>query len=105
MKRYDKSTDAVNRFDSRTELSSQNRFDSRDTSAQYSNRFDNAMRDDFANRFDNDGALPEGCQPACGILEVLQEGWFRSGKLLTGQQTYMLRRLRSVVLALEQVIW
>ena len=81
-------TDAVNRFDSRTELSSQNRFDSRDTSAQYSNRFDNAMRDDFANRFDNDGALPEGCQPACGILEVLQEGFgfLRSANILTGQQ-------------------
>ena len=81
-------TDAVNRFDSRTELSSQNRFDSRDTSAQYSNRFDNAMRDDFANRFDNDGALPEGCQPACGILEVLQEGFgfLRSANFLTGQQ-------------------
>ena len=80
-------TDAVNRFDSRTELSSQNRFDSRDTS-QYSNRFDNAMRDDFANRFDNDGALPEGCQPACGILEVLQEGFgfLRSANFLTGQQ-------------------
>lgn len=80
--------DAVNRFDSRTELSSQNRFDSRDTSAQYSNRFDNAMRDDFANRFDNDGALPEGCQPACGILEVLQEGFgfLRSANFLTGQQ-------------------
>ena len=78
----------VNRFDSRTELSSQNRFDSRDTSAQYSNRFDNAMRDDFANRFDNDGALPEGCQPACGILEVLQEGFgfLRSANFLTGQQ-------------------
>ena len=81
-------TDAVNRFDSRTELSSQNRFDSRDTSAQYSNLFDNAMRDDFANRFDNDGALPEGCQPACGILEVLQEGFgfLRSANFLTGQQ-------------------
>lgn len=81
-------TDAVNRFDSRTELSSQNRFDSRDTSAQYSNRFDNAMRDDFANRFDNDGALPEGCQLACGILEVLQEGFgfLRSANFLTGQQ-------------------
>ena len=81
-------TDAVNRFDSRTELSSQNCFDSRDTSAQYSNRFDNAMRDDFANRFDNDGALPEGCQPACGILEVLQEGFgfLRSANFLTGQQ-------------------
>lgn len=81
-------TDAVNRFDSRTELSSQNRFDSRDTSAQYSNRFDNAMRDDFANRFDNDGALPEGFQPACGILEVLQEGFgfLRSANFLTGQQ-------------------
>jgi len=81
-------TDAVNRFDSRTELSSQNRFDSRDTSAQYSNRFDNAMRDDFANRFDNDGTLPEGCQPACGILEVLQEGFgfLRSANFLTGQQ-------------------
>ena len=81
-------TDAVNRFDSRTELSSQNRFDSRDTSAQYSNRFDNAMRDDFANRFDNDSALPEGCQPACGILEVLQEGFgfLRSANFLTGQQ-------------------
>ena len=81
-------TDAVNRFDSRTELSSQNRFDSRDTSAQYSNRFDNAMRDDFANRFDNDGALPEGCQPACGILEVLQKGFgfLRSANFLTGQQ-------------------
>ena len=81
-------TDTVNRFDSRTELSSQNRFDSRDTSAQYSNRFDNAMRDDFANRFDNDGALPEGCQPACGILEVLQEGFgfLRSANFLTGQQ-------------------
>lgn len=81
-------TDAVNRFDSRTELSSQNRFDSRDTSAQYSNRFDNAMRDDFANRFDNDGALPERCQPACGILEVLQEGFgfLRSANFLTGQQ-------------------
>ena len=81
-------TDAVNRFDSRTELSSQNRFDSRDTSAQYSNRFDNAMRDDFANRFDNDGALPAGCQPACGILEVLQEGFgfLRSANFLTGQQ-------------------
>ena len=81
-------TDAVNRFDSRTELSNQNRFDSRDTSAQYSNRFDNAMRDDFANRFDNDGALPEGCQPACGILEVLQEGFgfLRSANFLTGQQ-------------------
>ena len=81
-------TDAVNRFDSRTELSSQNRFGSRDTSAQYSNRFDNAMRDDFANRFDNDGALPEGCQPACGILEVLQEGFgfLRSANFLTGQQ-------------------
>ena len=81
-------TYAVNRFDSRTELSSQNRFDSRDTSAQYSNRFDNAMRDDFANRFDNDGALPEGCQPACGILEVLQEGFgfLRSANFLTGQQ-------------------
>lgn len=81
-------TDAVNRFDSRTELSSQNRFDSRDTSAQYSNRFDNAMRDDFANRFDNDGALPEGCQPTCGILEVLQEGFgfLRSANFLTGQQ-------------------
>lgn len=81
-------TDAVNRFDSRTGLSSQNRFDSRDTSAQYSNRFDNAMRDDFANRFDNDGALPEGCQPACGILEVLQEGFgfLRSANFLTGQQ-------------------
>lgn len=81
-------TDAVNRFDSRTELSSQNRFDSKDTSAQYSNRFDNAMRDDFANRFDNDGALPEGCQPACGILEVLQEGFgfLRSANFLTGQQ-------------------
>ena len=81
-------TDAVNRFDSRTERSSQNRFDSRDTSAQYSNRFDNAMRDDFANRFDNDGALPEGCQPACGILEVLQEGFgfLRSANFLTGQQ-------------------
>lgn len=81
-------TDAVNRLDSRTELSSQNRFDSRDTSAQYSNRFDNAMRDDFANRFDNDGALPEGCQPACGILEVLQEGFgfLRSANFLTGQQ-------------------
>ena len=81
-------TDAVNRFDSRTELSSQNRFDSRDTSAQYSNRFDSAMRDDFANRFDNDGALPEGCQPACGILEVLQEGFgfLRSANFLTGQQ-------------------
>lgn len=81
-------TDAVNRFDSRTELSSQNRFDSRDTSAQYSNRFDNAIRDDFANRFDNDGALPEGCQPACGILEVLQEGFgfLRSANFLTGQQ-------------------
>lgn len=81
-------TDAVNRFDSRAELSSQNRFDSRDTSAQYSNRFDNAMRDDFANRFDNDGALPEGCQPACGILEVLQEGFgfLRSANFLTGQQ-------------------
>lgn len=81
-------TDAVNRFDSRTELSSQNRFDSRDTSAQYSNRFDNAMRDDFANRFDNDGVLPEGCQPACGILEVLQEGFgfLRSANFLTGQQ-------------------
>ena len=81
-------TDAVNSFDSRTELSSQNRFDSRDTSAQYSNRFDNAMRDDFANRFDNDGALPEGCQPACGILEVLQEGFgfLRSANFLTGQQ-------------------
>lgn len=81
-------TDAVNRFDSRTELSSQNRFDSRDTSAQYSNRFDNAMRDDFANRFDNDGALPEGCQPARGILEVLQEGFgfLRSANFLTGQQ-------------------
>ena len=81
-------TDAVNRFDSRTELSSQNRFDSRDTSAQYSNRFDNAMRDDFANRFDNDGALPEGCQPACGILDVLQEGFgfLRSANFLTGQQ-------------------
>lgn len=81
-------TDAVNRFDSRTELSSQNRFDSRDTSAQYSNRFDNAMRDDFANRFDNDGALPEGCQPACGILEILQEGFgfLRSANFLTGQQ-------------------
>ncbi len=81
-------TDAVNRFDSRTELSSQNRFDSRYTSAQYSNRFDNAMRDDFANRFDNDGALPEGCQPACGILEVLQEGFgfLRSANFLTGQQ-------------------
>lgn len=81
-------TDAVNRFDSRTELSSQNRFDSRDTSAQYSNRFDNAMRDDFANRFDNDGALPEGCQPAFGILEVLQEGFgfLRSANFLTGQQ-------------------
>ena len=81
-------TDAVNRFDSRTELSSQNRFDSRDTSTQYSNRFDNAMRDDFANRFDNDGALPEGCQPACGILEVLQEGFgfLRSANFLTGQQ-------------------
>lgn len=81
-------TDAVNRFDSRTEFSSQNRFDSRDTSAQYSNRFDNAMRDDFANRFDNDGALPEGCQPACGILEVLQEGFgfLRSANFLTGQQ-------------------
>ena len=81
-------TDAVNRFDSRTELSSQNRFDSRDTSAQYSNRFDKAMRDDFANRFDNDGALPEGCQPACGILEVLQEGFgfLRSANFLTGQQ-------------------
>lgn len=81
-------TDAVNRFDSRTELSSQNRFDSRDTSAQYSNRFDNAMRDDFANRFDNDGALPEGCQPACGILEVLKEGFgfLRSANFLTGQQ-------------------
>ena len=81
-------TDAVNRFDSRTELPSQNRFDSRDTSAQYSNRFDNAMRDDFANRFDNDGALPEGCQPACGILEVLQEGFgfLRSANFLTGQQ-------------------
>ena len=80
-------TDVVNRFDSRTELSSQNRFDSRDTSAQYSNRFDNAMRDDFANRFDNDGALPEGCQPACGILEVLQEGFgfLRSANFLTGQ--------------------
>ena len=80
-------TDAVNRFDSRTELSSQNRFDSRDTSAQYSNRFDNAMRDDFANRFDNDGALPEGCQPACGILEVLQEGFgfLRSAIFLSGQ--------------------
>lgn len=81
-------TDVVNRFDSRTELSSQNRFYSRDTSAQYSNRFDNAMRDDFANRFDNDGALPEGCQPACGILEVLQEGFgfLRSANFLTGQQ-------------------
>lgn len=81
-------TDVVNRFDSRTELSSQNRFDSRDTSAQYSNRFDNAMRDDFANRFDNDGALPEGCQSACGILEVLQEGFgfLRSANFLTGQQ-------------------
>lgn len=81
-------TDAVNRFDSRTELSSQNRFDSRDTSTQYSNRFDNAMRDDFANRFDNDGALPEGCQPACGILEILQEGFgfLRSANFLTGQQ-------------------
>lgn len=92
-------TDAVNRFDSRTELSSQNRFDSRDTSAQYSNRFDNAMRDDFANRFDNDGALPEGCQPACGILEVLQEGFgfLRSANFLTGQQDvyvapYQIRR-------------
>lgn len=81
-------TDAVNRFDSRTELSSQNRFDSRDTQNPYSNRFDNAMRDDFANRFDNDGALPEGCQPACGILEVLQEGFgfLRSANFLTGQQ-------------------
>lgn len=85
---YQNRTDAVNRFDSRTELSSQNRFDSRDTSTQYSNRFDNAMRDDFANRFDNDGALPEGCQPACGILEVLQEGFgfLRSANFLTGQQ-------------------
>ena len=46
------------------------------------------MRDDFANRFDNDGALPEGCQPACGILEVLQEGFgfLRSANFLTGQQ-------------------
>ena len=87
--RYDNyRNDFQNRFDSRTELSSQNRFDSRDTSAQYSNRFDNAMRDDFANRFDNDGALPEGCQPACGILEVLQEGFgfLRSANFLTGQQ-------------------
>ena len=86
--RYNNSSrDYTNRYDNyRNDF--QNRFDSRDTSAQYSNRFDNAMRDDFANRFDNDGALPEGCQPACGILEVLQEGFgfLRSANFLTGQQ-------------------
>ena len=80
--------DAMNRNDMTNRTDAVNRFDSRDTSAQYSNRFDNAMRDDFANRFDNDGALPEGCQPACGILEVLQEGFgfLRSANFLTGQQ-------------------
>ena len=80
--------DAMNRNDMTNRTDVVNRFDSRDTSAQYSNRFDNAMRDDFANRFDNDGALPEGCQPACGILEVLQEGFgfLRSANFLTGQQ-------------------
>lgn len=77
--------DSTSRFDN-TRMDSSNRFDSTRNDVQ--NRFDNAMRDDFANRFDNDGALPEGCQPACGILEVLQEGFgfLRSANFLTGQQ-------------------
>ena len=75
----------------RNDLSNQNRFDSRSDAANRTdstNRFDTAIRDDFANRFDNDGVLPEGCQPACGILDVLPEGFgfLRSANFLSGQQ-------------------
>lgn len=82
----------LNRNDSiRSDLSNPNRFDSRTDATSRTdsaNRFDTAIRDDFANRFDNDGALPEGCQPACGILDVLPEGFgfLRSANFLSGQQ-------------------
>ena len=76
--------DSVNRFDT-ARNDSQGRFDN--TRMDSPSRFDNT-RMDSPNRFDNDGALPEGCQPACGILEVLQEGFgfLRSANFLTGQQ-------------------
>ncbi len=82
----------LNRNDSiRSDLSNQNRFDTRSDATNRTdsvNRFDTAIRDDFANRFDNDGALPEGCQPDCGILDVLPEGFgfLRSANFLSGQQ-------------------
>ena len=81
-------TDSMNRFDSTRD--SQTNFDTRDTAARTDslNRFDNAKRDDFVSRFDNDGALPEGCQPACGILDIHPDGYgfLRSANFLSGQQ-------------------
>ena len=97
--------DSTNRNDQtvRTDAMSTNRFDSvRDSATRtdfqgrtdYQNRtdslsrFDNATRDDFVSRFENDAALPEGCQPACGILDIHPDGYgfLRSANFLSGQQ-------------------
>lgn len=74
-------TDFQNRTDYQNRTDFQNRTDSL-------SRFDNAKRDDFVSRFDNDSTLPEGCQPACGILDIRPEGYgfLRSANFLSGQQ-------------------
>ncbi len=74
-------SDFQNRADYQTHTDFQNRTDSL-------SRFDNAKRDDFVSRFDNDAALPEGCQPACGILDIHPDGYgfLRSANFLSGQQ-------------------
>ena len=81
--------DSMNRFDSTRETQPTS-LDTRETAARTDslNRFDNAKRDDFVSRFDNDGALPEGCQPACGILDIHPDGYgfLRSANFLSGQQ-------------------
>ncbi len=73
--------DSINRNDQTARTDYQNRPDSL-------SRFDNAKRDDFVSRFDNDAALPEGCQPACGILDIRPDGYgfLRSANFLSGQQ-------------------
>ena len=87
--RFDSTRDTAIRtdFQSRTDYQTQNRADFQNRTDSLS-RFDNAKRDDFVSRFDNDAALPEGCQPACGILDIHPDGYgfLRSANFLSGQQ-------------------
>lgn len=87
--RFDSTRDTAIRtdFQSRTDYQNQNRADFQNRTDSLS-RFDNAKRDDFVSRFDNDAALPEGCQPACGILDIHPDGYgfLRSANFLSGQQ-------------------